>query len=226
MNLLILIGIVIIVVGFSLKLDVLAVVLTAGIATGLAAKMNLLDIFEIIGKAFVDNRLMSIFLISLPVIAILERYGLRERSATLIGNLKNATAGKILGLYMIIRSIASALSIRIGGHIQFIRPLIFPMAEAAAKSHKNNDLTERETEDLKSLSAAIENYGNFFAQNIFVGASGLLLIQGTLQESGYNVSLKDLSLFSIPMGIVAIIFTIIQAFIYDKKIMSNKGGNK
>ena len=100
------------------------------------------------------------------------------------------------------------------------------MAEAAAKSHKNENLTEKETEDLKSLSAAIENYGNFFAQNIFVGASGLLLIQGTLQESGYNVSLKDLSLFSIPMGIVAIIFTIIQAFIYDKKIMSNKGGNK
>ena len=64
MNLLILIGIVIIVVGFSLKLDVLAVVLTAGIATGLAAKMSLLDILEIIGKAFVDNRLMSIFLIT------------------------------------------------------------------------------------------------------------------------------------------------------------------
>ena len=192
MNFMILIGIVIIVVGFSLKLDVLAVVLTAGIATGLAAKMDILSILEIIGKAFVDNRLMSIFLISLPVIAVLE----------------------------------SALSIRIGGHIQFIRPLIFPMAEAAAKSHKQNELTEKETEDLKSLSAAIENYGNFFAQNIFIGASGLLLIQGTLQESGYNVSLKDLSLFSIPMGIVAIILTIAQAYIYDKKIMSNKGGNK
>ena len=40
MNLWILIGIVIIVVGFSLKLDVLAVVLTAGIATGIAAKIN------------------------------------------------------------------------------------------------------------------------------------------------------------------------------------------
>ena len=226
MNFMILIGIVIIVVGFSLKLDVLAVVLTAGIATGLAAKMDILSILEIIGKAFVDNRLMSIFLISLPVIAVLERYGLRERSATLISSLKNATAGKILGLYMIIRSVASALSIRIGGHIQFIRPLIFPMAEAAAKSHKQNELTEKETEDLKSLSAAIENYGNFFAQNIFIGASGLLLIQGTLQESGYNVSLKDLSLFSIPMGIVAIILTMTQAYIYDKKIMSNKGGNK
>ena len=226
MNLWILIGIVIIVVGFTLKLDVLAVVLTAGIATGIAAKMDFLEILGIIGKAFVDNRLMSILLISLPVIAILERYGLRERSATLIEKLKNATAGRILGLYMVIRSIASALSIRIGGHVQFIRPLIYPMAEAAAKSHKEQELTEKETEELKSLSAAIENYGNFFAQNIFVGASGLLLIQTTLQENGYNVSLKQLALFSIPMGIIAIIFTLIQVYIYDKKIIAGKGGNK
>lgn len=226
MNLWILIGIVIIVVGFTLKLDVLAVVLTAGIATGIAAKMDFLEILGIIGKAFVDNRLMSILLISLPVIAILERYGLRERSATLIEKLKNATAGRILGLYMVIRSIASALSIRIGGHVQFIRPLIYPMAEAAAKSHKEQELTEKETEELKSLSAAIENYGNFFAQNIFIGASGLLLIQTTLQENGYNVSLKQLALFSIPMGIITIILTFIQVYIYDKKITANKGGNK
>ena len=226
MNLWILIGIVIIVVGFTLKLDVLAVVLTAGIATGIAAKMDFLEILGIIGKAFVDNRLMSILLISLPDIAVLERYGLRERSATLIEKLKNATAGRILGLYMVIRSIASALSIRIGGHVQFIRPLIYPMAEAAAKSHKEQELTEKETEELKSLSAAIENYGNFFAQNIFIGASGLLLIQTTLQENGYNVSLKQLALFSIPMGIITIILTFIQVYIYDKKITANKGGNK
>ena len=226
MNLWILIGIVIIVVGFTLKLDVLAVVLTAGIATGIAAKMDFLEILGIIGKAFVDNRLMSVFLVSLPVIAVLERYGLRERSATLIEKLKNATAGRILGFYMVIRSIASALSIRIGGHVQFIRPLIYPMAEAAAKSHKEQELTEKETEELKSLSAAIENYGNFFAQNIFVGASGLLLIQTTLQENGYNVSLKQLALFSIPMGIITIILTFIQVYIYDKKIIAGKGGNK
>ena len=219
MNLWILIGIVIIVVGFSLKLDVLAVVLTAGIATGIAAKMNFFEILGIIGKAFVDNRLMSIFLISLPVIAVLERYGLREK-------LKNATAGRILGLYMVIRSIASALSIRIGGHIQFIRPLIYPMSEAAAKTHKNQDLSEKQTEELKSLSAAIENYGNFFSQNIFVGASGLLLIQTTLKENGYAVSLKQLALSSIPIGIIAIIFTFIQVYIYDKKIILSKGGKK
>ena len=157
---------------------------------------------------------------------MLERYGLRERSAALIEKLKNATAGRILGLYMVIRSIASALSIRIGGHIQFIRPLIYPMSEAAAKTHKNKDLTEKQTEELKSLSAAIENYGNFFSQNIFVGASGLLLIQTTLKENGYAVSLKQLALYSIPIGIIAIIFTFIQVYIYDKKIILSKGGKK
>lgn len=227
MNLWILIGIVIIVVGFSLKLDVLAVVITAGVATGLAAKIDFFKILEIMGKAFVENRLMSIFLISFPVIAILERYGLKERSAELIGNLKNATAGKILGFYMIIRSVASALSIRIGGHIQFIRPLILPMSEAAAEASKGEKLSEDETERLKSLSGAVENYGNFFAQNIFVGASGLLLIQSTMGENGYNVSLKNLAFYSIPVGIIAIIFTIIQVSLYDKKLKKDsQGGNK
>lgn len=227
MNLWILIGIVIIVVGFSLKLDVLAVVITAGVATGLAAKIDFFKILEIMGKAFVENRLMSIFLISFPVIAILERYGLKERSAELIGNLKNATAGKILGFYMIIRSVASALSIRIGGHIQFIRPLILPMSEAAAEASKGGKLSEDETERLKSLSGAVENYGNFFAQNIFVGASGLLLIQSTMGENGYNVSLKSLAFYSIPIGIIAIIFTIIQVSLYDKKLKKDsQGGNK
>ena len=227
MNLWILIGIVIIVVGFSLKLDVLAVVITAGVATGLAAKIDFFKILEIMGKAFVENRLMSIFLISFPVIAILERYGLKERSAELIGNLKNATAGKVLGFYMIIRSVASALSIRIGGHIQFIRPLILPMSEAAAEASKGGKLSEDETERLKSLSGAVENYGNFFAQNIFVGASGLLLIQSTMGENGYNVSLKSLAFYSIPIGIIAIIFTIIQVSLYDKKLKNDsQGGNK
>lgn len=227
MNLWILIGIVIIVVGFSLKLDVLAVVITAGVATGLAAKIDFFKILEIMGKAFVENRLMSIFLISFPVIAILERYGLKERSAELIGNLKNATAGKVLGFYMIIRSVASALSIRIGGHIQFIRPLILPMSEAAAEASKGGKLSEDETERLKSLSGAVENYGNFFAQNIFVGASGLLLIQSTMGENGYNVSLKSLAFYSIPIGIIAIIFTIIQVSLYDKKLKKDsQRGNK
>lgn len=222
MNYLVLIGILIIVVGFSLNIDVLVVVLIAGIATGLASKMGFTEILSIIGKAFIDNRLMSIFFISFPIIAMLERYGLKERSAKLISSLNNATAGKVLSTYMIIRSIAAALSIRIGGHIQFIRPLILPMSEAAAKSYKNAELSNEESEKLKGLNAAVENYASFYSQNLFVGAGGLLLVHATLKECGYPVVLKDLAYYSIPVCIFAIIFAVIQFYIFDKKVI--KGG--
>ena len=162
-----LIGILIIVVGFALKLDVLAVVIVSGIVTGLVAGIDFVEILRILGDSFVNNRLMSIFLIIFPVIAIIERYGLKERAAYLIGKLKNASAGKVLSIYMVIRSIASALNVRIGGHVQFVRPLILPMSEAAAEIDKEKPLTEKEDEDIKGLSAAVENYGNFFAQNCF-----------------------------------------------------------
>jgi uncharacterized membrane protein len=72
-----LIGILIIIIGFILKLDTIAVVVIAGIATGLVSGMPFNDIITTLGKAFVENRYMSIFIISLPVIGILERYGLR-----------------------------------------------------------------------------------------------------------------------------------------------------
>lgn len=217
-----LIGIVIIVVGFALKLDVLAVVLVAGLATGFIAGMSFNDILTILGESFVANRLMSIFLISFPVIAVLERYGLKERAAVLIGRIKNASAGKVLSIYMVIRTLASAFSIRLGGHVQFIRPLILPMAEAAGHKAKGNDLNEKETENLKGIAAAIENYGNFFGQNIFMGASGVLLIQGTLAAAGYPVSVNSIAFWSIPIGVIAVVLAIIQCFLYDRSIKGGK----
>jgi len=226
MEILKLIGVLVVIVGLALKLDTIATVVVAGIITGFVAGMSPLDILTVLGNAFISQRVSTLFVLALPAIGICERYGLKDKAVDLIKKIVNATTGRILSLYLAIRVFVAATSLRIGGHIQFIRPLIFPMAEAAAKSHKKEELTEKENEDLKSLSAAIENYGNFFAQNIFIGASGLLLIQTTLKENGYDVTLEKLALFSIPIGIVAIIFTFIQVYIYDKKIKAGKGGDK
>ena len=44
MNYLVLIGVVIIIVGFILKLDVVAVVLISGLVTGLIAKMGFVEV--------------------------------------------------------------------------------------------------------------------------------------------------------------------------------------
>ena len=214
-----LIGILIIVVGFALKLDVLAVVIVSGIVTGLVAGIDFVEILRILGDSFVNNRLMSIFLIIFQVIAIIERYGLKERAAYLIGKLKNASAGKVLSIYMVIRSIASALNVRIGGHVQFVRPLILPMSEAAAEIDKEKPLTEKEDEDIKGLSAAVENYGNFFAQNCFPASSGVVLIQGTLVGLGYKeITLSMISSSAIYIAVIAVILTIVQVLLYDRKL--------
>ena len=213
-----LIGILIIVVGFALKWDVIAVVMISGLVTGLVSGLDFVQILEIMGKAFVDNRLMSIFLLSFPAIALIERYGMKERAAELIGKIKNATAGKVLSIYMVVRILASAMSIRRGCHVQFVRPLILPMSEAAGETSIKKPLNEKQSERIKGLAAAVENYGNFFGQNIFLGNSGVLLIQGTLAAAGYEVTLGSIAQASIPVGIVVTIFTIIQVLLADRKL--------
>lgn len=94
---------------------------------------------------------------------------MKERAAELIGKIKNATAGKVLSIYMVVRILASAMSIRLGGHVQFVRPLILPMSEAAGETSIKKPLNEKQSERIKGLAAAVENYGNFFGQNIFLG---------------------------------------------------------
>lgn len=216
-----LIGILIIVLGFALKLDVLAVVLVAGIVTGLVSGLNFIHILEIIGESFVNNRLMSIFLIIFPVIAIIERYGMKERAAYLIGKIKNASAGKVLTIWIVIRSAASALNIRIGGHVQFIRPLILPMTSAAAEASKGSKLTGSEEERVKGLSAATENFGNFFAQNCFPASASVVLIQSGLALAGYDVTLSDIASSAIFVMVISVILTILQVLLFDRKM---KGG--
>ncbi len=217
-----LIGILIIIIGFALKLDVLAVVIVSGIATGLIAGLDLGQILTILGNSFVSNRVMSTFLIIFPVIAIIERYGLKERAAALIGKIKNASAGKVLSIYMVIRSIAGAFNLRLGGHVQFIRPLILPMSQAAAVKNKGKDLDEPESEDLKGINAAVENFGNFFSQNCFPAAAGVVLMQGVLSENGFDVTLADIAGWSIPIAVIAVVISVARFMIFDRKI--SKGG--
>lgn len=219
-----LIGILIIIIGFLLKLDTIAVVLTAGVITGIVGGLGFGEILKTLGEAFITNRYMTIFFVTLPIIGLLEKYGLKERAASLISNLKAATTGKILSFYMVLRTIAATLSLRIGGHVEFIRPLIYPMAEGAAKN-KYGELSEEETEDIKGLSASVENYANFYGQNVFIAAGGVLLIVGTLNELGVEVSEKDVSKAAIPIAIIGIILAVIQFRIFDRKLEKSKNKN-
>lgn len=212
-----LIGILIIVVGFLLKLDTIAVVVGAGLVTGLVSGMSWNDIVTILGKAFVENRYMTIFIISLPAIGLLERYGLRERAAYLISRIRSATAGRITSLYLVIRTISAVFSVRLGGHVQFIRPLILPMSMGAAEN-RYGKLEKEDVEKIKGLNAAVDNYANFFGQNGFVAAGGVLLIVGVLKELKITVEAVDIATASLPMAGIILIVGTTQFLLNDRRL--------
>ena len=211
-----LIGVLIILIGFIIKLDTIAVVLIAGIATGLVAGIDFVEVLNILGTAFVQTRYMTLLLLTLSVVGILERNGLRERASICISKLKGATAGKVLSIYVTVRMLAAVLSMRLGGHVQFIRPLIYPMAKGAIE--KDGKVSEELDEDLKGITNASENYGNFFGQNVFVASSGVLLIVGTLQELGVKVEAYDVAKASIPVAIITLLLAYFQYYRLDRKI--------
>ncbi|MDK2563851.1 DUF969 domain-containing protein [Romboutsia sedimentorum] len=219
-----LIGVLIVVIGFIFKIETLFTVLVAGIATGIVAGLDINQILTILGESFVANRAVSLFILTLPVIGILERYGLRQRAVYLIEKLGKLTAGGVLSIYMLARQVAGALSIRMSGHPQFVRPLVNPMSQAAAIS-KHKELEDDDEEAIKALSAASENYGNFFGQNLFAGSSGVLLIASTLSEQGFKVSELEIAKASIIMAVVAFLISALQNYLFDKKL-NRKYGQK
>ncbi len=218
-----LIGIVIIVIGFMLKLDTIAVVLVAGLATAFVSGISFTDFLSLLGEAFVSNRLVTLFLLTLPMIGITEHFGLRQQAVKIIEGIRGMTTGRLFTLYMFARELAGFFSIRMQGHTQFIRPLIEPMAQAAAKTDFEQ-VDEKDIERIKARAAATENYGNFFAQNTFIAASGVLLIAGTLESLGYEVSAVSIAQASLPIALIALLFVVLSNILFDRK-MKRKYGN-
>lgn len=210
-----LIGVLIVIVGFILKLDTLAVVVVAGLATGLVAGMSPMQILDTLGTAFITNRTATLFILTLPAIGLCERNGLKDKAVDFITSLKNATTGRLIVIWQIIRTVASAFSLRIGGHPQFIRPLINPMAQAAAEV-QYGELDEKTQDEIKGMCAGSENYGNFFAQNCFMGASGTLLIVSTLTEQGYPVDALQIAGQSVPIAVLSVVVGVIYALLFDQ----------
>lgn len=222
MELLKLVGVLVVVVGFVLKFDAMATVVVAGIVTGLVAGLSPMDILTTLGNSFITNRTATLFVLTLPVIGLCERYGLKDKAVDLIKKLKYATVGRLVSVYQVIRIFASAFSLRIGGHPQFVRPIINPMAQGAAVA-KYGAVDEKTEDEIKGLCAAGENYGNFFAQNCFMGSSGTLLIVATLVEQGYAVDALQIAAWSIPIAVCSGLVGVGRALLYDKTLERRLG---
>ena len=224
-----LVGILIVVAGLALKINPVATVFVSGIVTGLIVRLPMTEILKLIGSTFVANRTMLVFLLTLPAIGLLEKHGLKEYSAKLITSIKAATVGRVIFIYAFLRWVSSLLGLRLGGHPVFVRPLVVPMAAGAVTTDEEIKAKVPQVyERVKGLSAASENYGNFLGQNIFVASAGLLLIQGIMEGAGYPVSLARMALYSLPAGIVCMVFAFIQFTQFDNWVKAEidkvKGG--
>ena len=222
-----LIGVAIVVVGLIIKFDTIATVVIAGIVTGLVGGMSIMDILETLGNSFVTQRTATLFVLTLPAIGICERFGLKEKAIDLIRSIKSATAGRVIIVYEAIRTLASAFSVRLGGHPQFVRPVVVPMAEGAAAA-KYGEVSDDMSDMIKGASAGAENYGNFFAQNCFMGSSGTLLIVSTLVGLGYEVTALEIATWSIPVAVISFVVGCVRNIVLDKALdgAAKKGGNK
>lgn len=213
-----LIGIVVIILGFLLKFDTIATVVIAGLVTAFVSGISIPEFLTILGEAFVNQRFVTLFLLTLPMIGLSETFGLKEQAVRLIEKIRGLSAGGLLTVYQVIREVAGFFSIRLGGHPQFVRPLIYPMAEAAAQSKQEEAISEEAVEQIKARSAAADNYGNFFAQNTFAGSAGIQLISATLVDLGLNGNQSTLAIASIPIAICAVVLGAFFNWRFDRKL--------
>lgn len=202
-NLLPLAGVGLVVLGFALRLNPALVVVGAGFATALLAGIEPVATLELLGSAFVKNRFLALLLLTLPVIAVLERHGLKQHVQTVIVRLRAATAGRLLLFYLALRQILSMIGLHsLGGHPQTVRPLLAPMAEAAAES-RHGLLPAAERERLRALCAGTDNVGMFFGEDVFIALGAVLLMQSFFADHGIELQPIDIALWGIPTALCA-----------------------
>src|SRR5437764_883533 len=219
-----LIGIVIVVVGFVLRINPLLVVTVAGLATGVASGRGLLEVIAAFGKAFITSRYVAIVWLVLPVIGMLEHAGLKERARAVVGRMRAATASRVLLVYFGIRQLTAALGLTsLGGHPQMVRPLIAPMAEGAAEN-KYGDLPKKTRYKIRAHSAAVDNIALFFGEDIFIAIISFILIRGFLDQNGIHVEPTQLAVWAIPTAICALIIHCARLLLLDRRLRAELAG--
>ena len=216
-----LLGILVVILGFALRFNPMLVVPAAALTTGLLAGLDLVEVVEKLGKAFNDSRIIIIPWLVLPVIGLLERYGLQQRARVVIASFRAATAGRVLLLYLLYRQLISAIGLHTtAGHPQTVRPLVAPMAVAAAEQQA--ELDEATTEKVKAYAAATDNVGLFFGEDIFFAIGSIVLIQQTLEAYGIVLSPLTLAFWAIPTAIAAFLIHGTRLLLLDRALARRK----
>ncbi len=213
-----LLGVAVVIVGFALRRNPALVVVVAGVVGGLAAGMGLGDLLALLGSSFVGNRALLLMVLTLPVIGLLEHYGLRERARDWIASFRGLTLARFLISYLGLRQLLSMFGlIDLAGHAQTVRPLVAPMSEAAAeRSAGALDADERHRVD--ALAAATDNIGRFFGEDVFLAFGAVLLIQGFYAQNGIELEPLHIALWALPTAIAAFVIHALRVLHFQHRL--------
>jgi uncharacterized membrane protein len=219
-----LLGVAVVVAGFAARFNPLLVVVAAALVTGLTAGLSPVEVLSAFGKAFNENRFVSVAYLVLPLVGVVERAGLQERARTLITRLRGISVGPLLVIYLAVRQITSALGLTsIFGQAQSIRPIVAPMAEGAVEVRTGAELDPDTRQAVRAQAAATDNIGLFFGEDIFIAIGSILLMVGFLATSGIVLDPIQLSLWAIPTAIVAFLIHGARLLLFDRKLRRSSG---
>jgi uncharacterized membrane protein len=213
-----LLGVLVVVAGFALRFNPVPVVVVAGIVSGLAAGKSIGDILALLGTSFVSERALLLYLLTLPAIGVLERAGLREHARNWIASLRSLTFSRLLIAYLGLRQILSMLGLTgVAGQAQTVRPLLAPMAEAAAEK-RGTPLEPEERNDVRAFSAATDNIGLFFGEDVFIALGAVLLIQGFYAQNGIVLDPRSIAIWALPTAIAAFVVQSVRAIRMQRRL--------
>ena len=219
-----LLGVAVIIVGFVLRFNPFVVVVVTALVTAAVAGFPVQKILAELGTGFVKTRNLPLILVlPLAVIGLLERHGLRQHAQNWISRVKSATAGRLLIVYLAARELTAAIGLTsLGGHPQMVRPLLAPMAEGATEA-RYGKLPESLRQRLRAFSAATDNVGLFFGEDIFVAFGAIVLMTTFLHEAGIDVEPIHVALWGIPTAICAFVIHSYRLHRLDTSIAKEMG---
>jgi uncharacterized membrane protein len=219
-----LLGVAAVVVGFAVRLNPLLVVAIAAFVTGIAAGLSPVEVLKAFGKAFNENRFVTVAYLVLPVVGVVERAGLQERARSLIARFRGVSVGPFLIGYLAFRQLTSALGLTsIAGQAQSIRPMVAPMAEGAVEA-RLGELDANTRQSVRAQAAATDNVGLFFGEDIFIAIGSILLMVGFLASSGITIDPIHLSVWAIPTAIVAFLIHGARLILFDRRMRRRAAG--
>ncbi|GGA39043.1 DUF969 domain-containing protein [Dyella nitratireducens] len=214
-----LLGVVVIVIGFALRFNAIPVVVCAALVSGLLAGLHPLDLLALLGRSFVSSRVLLLFVLTLPAIGLLEHAGLREHAQQWMGRLRGLTLARLLIGYLLVREGLAMLGLTgVAGAAQTVRPLLAPMAEAAAeKIHPH--LSDTDRDEVRAVAAATDNIGRFFGEDVFIALGAVLLIQGFYAQHGIELTPLSIALWALPTAIAAFGIQSLRIWLFQRRLV-------